>query len=105
MKLLCGLAMSFIAFGGGDGLSKRTGALFALVLLFGGGVWAAYYALGGQGSPETPDLKLVLPAVGLCYAAVALWCRKTPAPRRRMVRMTVEFRGCAGRSDAAGLRQ
>lgn len=92
MKLLCGLVMSAIAFGGGTGMMKRTAALFALVMLFGGGVWAAYYAMGGQGSPESPGLKLVLPAVGLCYAAVALWCRKTPVGRRRTARMTVEFR-------------
>ena len=92
-KLLCGVGMVCIAFGG-QGRLLRTGVIFlAVSAAFGGAVWAAGMLLGGF-APGRPYIPVSLPVLAVsfavCYTVVSLVFRRIGnRPEQTLVRLEV----------------
>ncbi len=93
-RLLPAGFMTLAAFGGQRRLGRCFAAFLGASALFGGTVYAAGLLRGGSGPMLRLDMRVLILAFAVCYAAVSLLCHGAArAARPRVLTVTVERAG------------
>ena len=93
-KLLCGIVMVLLAFGGQGRFIRSCAVFLAVSAAFGGAVWAVSLLLWGF-HPKTPYISVSMPVLALsftlCYGIITLSFRRIGARAQRRIR-SIELR-------------
>ena len=88
-KLLCGIVMVFLAFGGQGRFIRSCAVFLAVSAAFGGAVWAVSLLLWGF-HPKMPYISVSMPVLAvsfaLCYGVITLSFRRIGARAERRIR-------------------